>query len=727
MTRQPEHGVSAGARSGDRDRRDTTIDPRRGEALGEVLEHLERLLRAYAIYSPDHEIARRFKADFRDRLLQALAGGGEVCLEVKANSVLLGETVVFREDPDGSLFVFGLHRDGVRRLVLLPGLTAQEIDRLADALSADLQDPRNFDKDRVTLLREAELVGLRAVVAEVMGEDDPGDSEQTDQYRGLMNAIIDAATEAHLPAGYEARLNEKVVRVASQALAEITPEQIATTLSMADDTGSVDAFSDEEYRRRCVALQQQYENPTAMLRKFTEVLFRGLARSGPDNPAPLTTFDLLSQSLVKSGRYADLLEIASLLLSLRQGPHAGAAATADLLLRTLLKAERLASLVKVLDSDVDRASVGRLLQLLPADRWPELVTSALGLSAEGRESIVELLAGWARADLRALAGLLSSSGEPESKLLIQAMQRVGSERALAALAPLRHHHSPNIRFELLRATRACASPAIRNARLGLLADENTKVRAEAEACLLLNRDPELLRWLERRLRSGELDEASLVEKRRVCELLGSRGGGREAELLRMLLERGSGTLARRHLAETAAAAAHGLAVTGDRAHLALLEREASRRLGNRALRNACREALERLRSIIARPDTAGAAALASSSEPGTLQASSAEPTTTPSAPPLEPEPAAGGSAAAPQRAPAVAAERSAPAPAPAPADGFERAPAAAAAKTGEVDDLLKSFLKETEDNKDDSKDNSKDPAVDDLLRGYLADSEREPR
>lgn len=574
-------------------------DPREAERvtlLREAMRTMEKTLRAFSIYAEGHEIIKGFLKELTHLLSSLVEEHGDTWIEVKATALHYGEHEVYREEPDGERFVFGLHRDGIRRLCLMPGLTGEEVARLARVIWIDLDSPQHFDSDRVTLLWDAELENVRYIVAEVLagGEEEGAD---LDRYKVMMNDIIASATNTALPPGYTAQRDEKLVRVSTHALADIAPEQIAQTLAIAGDTGSVDPYADKSEPLWILDLQTQYIDPTVLV-KFTEILFRGLARhAGEERPAPLATFELLFKALAKKERFADLLRIANLVRSAKESPRYGSPEAAERLFGCLLQGERILQMVRGLEQqEADHESIKGLLALAPPDRCADVVRAGAELvSDQGRNTIIDLLVEVAADRPETAADHLRSSSLTETWMAFQALIRVGTPAAIDALTTLRHNPAPNMRLELLRATEKSVSTAIRKARVALLQDDNSRVRAEAERCLARHGDPELIKWLYRRVNDGELLDCSFVEKRRVCELLATSGGPRDRQFLSELVQQGRKPFIRQRQLELCAAAAFGLAATGDLEYVDLLKKEASRRLTNRLIRNSCRQALVKLK------------------------------------------------------------------------------------------------------------------------------------
>lgn len=585
---------------------DAAEQRQRVELLEEAFQSLQRALRASTIYTDGHQVAQDFISVAGAHFSAVPDALGDTWIDVRARALTMGEAVVFEEDSASEGFVFRLHRDGVRRLCLLHGLEEQEIERLMRVLRADLNAPEHFDADMVTLLWDAELDNVRYIVAELLGERDD-DGEELEQYRDLMDEIIAAATTALLPEGEEARHDEALLRIASQAMSDVDPEQVAAALEAAELVGErrlkVADDADGAWLRR---LQAQREDPD-LLTKFTEVLYRGVVSSGQvEDPEALSTFDLLIQALVQQRRYTDLFNTLALVRALGQGAsRAGARAddgdelslAAQRMLACLEQPKRLESLVTSLQTPerIDQQALVAVLRMASADALPTLVRTGADLSGSARRVLIEVLAHRFAAAPARLGAHLQAPHRAEVELACTVLLQINTDEALEALEPLRRHADPALRMELLRATRRSRSQVVRRVRLALVSDEHPRVRAEAEQRLVEHRDPDLSRQLLRRIALGELKGCSFEEKQRVCVHIGAAGGEREVRTLRALVGERH-LVGRRDHKDLCAAAAFGLAATGDPAHEALLEQEAGRRITDRQVRRACHDALALLRA-----------------------------------------------------------------------------------------------------------------------------------
>jgi hypothetical protein len=573
----------------------TTTSQKEGEQpkavgmLEEAFRWMDKALRSLAMYTREHQVARSFETSTGQHLAAIPDQEGETWIEVRAKALLHGEREVYREDPEAEGFVFRMHRDGIRRLCLLPGLDLEEVGRLVQVFQADLDAPEHFDDDMVTLMWEAELDHVKTVVADLLTVL-PDDADLR-PCQDMMDRIIAAAMETRLEQGQTGGGGE-TIRMAKQAFGGLDPEEVAEVLTGVDGRGGPTPY--EEAEEQLAALREQLDAPGA-LERFAEILYRGVALDPAHAENARTTFDLLVQALIKTQRYAELLRLIELTATLGES-LAGTAGAAEKMLASLAHSGRVEALVDSLEAPETEAPVVLdILRRVPAEHLGDVVKAAARISDRDRRAqLTQVMAQLGAASPERFKPHLEAASPMEVRLALDALLAIGTEDALAALEPLRRHPSADMRITMLRLTQDLVSPALTQVRRAMLEDIYPRVRAEAERCLARLKDPELVKRLFRRLVDGTLRDQSPAEKRRVCAILGTAAGRHEHKLLQELVKRGR-VLSGRRQQELCVAAAHGLAATGDRKHLELLEQTAEKRLMARQVRDACREAAEALR------------------------------------------------------------------------------------------------------------------------------------
>ncbi|MBM4392879.1 MAG: hypothetical protein FJ090_17275, partial [Deltaproteobacteria bacterium] len=149
----------------------------RGTAANGVLLALSRAARSFLLYEPTNEAIRVFLENFRRANDNFLADYGELDLTVRPFELLhAGEVVYLERDRERSL-AFRLYRDGVRRIVLRPGLTWHELLKLLEVVSIRYVGVRQTEDDMVVLLWKAGFQNLSFDAVEGFIADSEDDDE----------------------------------------------------------------------------------------------------------------------------------------------------------------------------------------------------------------------------------------------------------------------------------------------------------------------------------------------------------------------------------------------------------------------------------------------------------------------------------------------------------------------------------------------------------------------
>jgi hypothetical protein len=160
----------------------------------EVLRALSKAARAFTLYDAKNVIMRRFLADYRAAVEAALAAHGALALTVGPWEFLLEKDVVYAEKDRERSLAFRLFRDGVRTLVLQPGLTWEEALQLLEIVSLRFAGARQQEDDVVTLLRKAAFqhLAFTAVEGFVPSEEhpEPGAPDEVEASQAGHRALI---------------------------------------------------------------------------------------------------------------------------------------------------------------------------------------------------------------------------------------------------------------------------------------------------------------------------------------------------------------------------------------------------------------------------------------------------------------------------------------------------------------------------------------------------------
>jgi hypothetical protein len=145
-----------------------------GKDANAALLALAHTARSFILYDAANERIRGFLQDLRAKVEHFLATHGEMHLELRPWDIVLGTEVVYSDKDRERSLAFRLYRDGVRRLVIRPGLEWNELITLIGILSVRYNGVRLQEDDVVTLLWGADFkhIEIGAVEGLVASEDD---------------------------------------------------------------------------------------------------------------------------------------------------------------------------------------------------------------------------------------------------------------------------------------------------------------------------------------------------------------------------------------------------------------------------------------------------------------------------------------------------------------------------------------------------------------------------
>ncbi|HVN31755.1 MAG TPA: hypothetical protein VMT45_07180 [Thermoanaerobaculaceae bacterium] len=203
-----------------------------GKAANAALLALAHTARSFILYDPANERIRGFLEDARAKFEGFLAQHGEMDLVFRPWDIVLGNEVVYSDKDRERSLAFRLYRDGVRSLVIRPGLEWSELITLIGILSVRYKGVRTQEDDVVTLLWRADFkhIEVAAVEGLVAGEDDAPDIQVPEGAKAaprsaLQAMAFDAPYRFDYPwPGHAERVKVEHRDVPASVLARITDE-----------------------------------------------------------------------------------------------------------------------------------------------------------------------------------------------------------------------------------------------------------------------------------------------------------------------------------------------------------------------------------------------------------------------------------------------------------------------------------------------------------------------
>jgi HEAT repeat protein len=144
---------------------------------------LARTLKTCRLYDAANPTVVRFREDLAGSLTGLIERRGSIRLDIGPRALTyLGHEVQGGRSSEENLAAV-LHRDGIRLLVLEPGIEAREVESLVDQLLR-VTGLSPGDEDLVTLLWDADLPHVAIETVPLEGEADGGGDEDQDEAQG---------------------------------------------------------------------------------------------------------------------------------------------------------------------------------------------------------------------------------------------------------------------------------------------------------------------------------------------------------------------------------------------------------------------------------------------------------------------------------------------------------------------------------------------------------------
>ena len=536
----------------------------------EMLRALSSAVRSYRLYSGDGPMLQRFVEALRDRVTELWGEFDQVRLEVAENAILWEGQRVFPTGETSGDLPFLFYKDGIRALILRPGLEA-DIEPLLSVI-ARAPGLREEEDDLVTLLWEENPAGLAYETVDLP---------------------VDASGIGGPAGGGPAGVAPESVRVsaaeASSGLAPVT-DDFQETLYFLDDedlrrldaevrrelerdlwhdvlTALLDRLEDGDEKRQlriATGLEEvlpsllaagDYERAAWLLDELSRVA----ARVPPLSPAVLARIREVFGQLARRETLEQLVQV------MEEPSRAGRGAGLDRLLAHF-PPQALAPLSRLLDS-VARPDIRRALS-----------AAAVRLATANRDQVIRLLS---NEDVVVVRGALHWVAEME----------IGA--AVNEVMALLSHPDAEVRSSAVEALVALRAALAGSALVRLLGDPQREVRVAAARALAALEHAPARDTLGAAITGRGIRAADRSEKIAFFEAFGRLAGADGVRLLDEMLN-SRGWLSRGEPSEIRACAAIGLAQVRHPAARAALEKAASdgdavvRSAVNRALRGEAR-------------------------------------------------------------------------------------------------------------------------------------------
>jgi hypothetical protein len=160
---------------------------------------LARAARSFVLYDAQNAVIRQLLEGWREKSRAALEAHGELPIDVRPFQLTLRGEVVYQDEDREKSLAFKLYRDGVRRLTLLPEATWEELLELLRIVALRYTAIRQQEEDAVTLLRAANLGGVRLVAVEGLAPDEERPEAEAGGVKGPVGVRAPASWDTPLP------------------------------------------------------------------------------------------------------------------------------------------------------------------------------------------------------------------------------------------------------------------------------------------------------------------------------------------------------------------------------------------------------------------------------------------------------------------------------------------------------------------------------------------------
>jgi hypothetical protein len=568
----------------------------------EVFTELEKLLKNVGLYGQSHQSIDRFRQRFLQAITGLLADREQVEIKVGPYDFLICEQSVYQNQTPEKNFVYRFFQDGIRALRFEQGIEPEEMDAFVDILLTNWEDPALFEDDAVTLLWQRDFRHIRYKVIESFSEEvERTGGEYT--VDGVIDRVRQGADESVGIAGPSLTPDpDDIVFTGDDALGGrgggqkgrgVLGKALLTEADLAAFQEHPFAMDELEF----ATLKQVHEaSQRETLEKFIEILFKVcLAEQNLAERERLTGyFGRIAGLLLEGGRVLDLKRVLLKLRSLT-GPDG------ELILENIefinaiferwSTPELVAELMRFFDDPrfEHPGAILEICRLLNPSASVHMAREAGRInSSDRRQALFEMLGDLIGGHIKEVGRLLQSVNQAHAHDLLRILRRFDHPDVQSAISAALANPDAAVRLEALSAIPVERAHVHLRFIQAALSDSSKVVRSKALHLLAQMRRPEVHSYLMQRLREKDFAQLELDEKRKYFAVAALSGDPTEyfMELLtsRGLFKRGASD-------DLRACAAVGLGVRMHREAIPHLQNEATKRLGNDIVREACTWAL----------------------------------------------------------------------------------------------------------------------------------------
>ena len=560
------------------------------------LNDVVKAIKGFRVYADNNEMLLKFVEHAFMGLEFLLGRDPELTLTIREDRILYGREVVHVSTDRTEGLPFLLYRNAFRRIVLVKGMTRDELVGLMRAISTDYSAYDHFGEDLVTALWRLQLPHVRYLTIDALSRfrnetNDEQEREEIERIQADIENIVAAiyktgAADDDLVAGVS------ISREDLEALREIRAED-PEDLELLDHATERAITDVPESQLQRVSTELGEENRDELTRRildiFVQILFRETSTEHSTN-----IIDLIQQlfdAMVLARRYSDATDLAQ---RLRRHADAGDSMQEMHVARHLLglfaTESRVFPVLSTLNEQnyaVSASELFEFLRSLGSSVSPLLVRALDSMTSPAhRRAICELIVELGVPSLRDLAEVSGSA----KWFVVRDILGLAQQYGLADIGPLvangLNHEHPKVRQTAVGMLRGYGRGAADHAIASRMNDEDIDVRLTAYRVAAARRSRDVLPVLEGIIGSDKLAQREVRELRLMMAAYAAIAGTSGIALLSRILN--AGIIASLTNTDVQVAAAYALASIGPEATSAL--QRGSRTL-NPKVREACKRAL----------------------------------------------------------------------------------------------------------------------------------------
>jgi hypothetical protein len=571
----------------------TTEDPEI-TSVKRVLKLLDKTAKSNRTYGSTNPVALKFSQQLFEELSTHLSQYSKLTFLVQRSALTCKDQVVYQPEHEGGSesIAFKLYGDGVRELVLLQGLTQEDLGFFLDSLWSGV-DPTNDDDDIVTRLWSKNLSALTIVTAEEVAKaSGSGDSSLLlDQGRTSSDSSLRELLDRELARGKKAAGTRQTADVGSSGQGgqprtrfksnvigyEVTEEELAALAKEISAESQRDATL--HILDMATAILASERSPQLLTRLFS-------------------LWDHVVDALVREGKWTVLESVLSVLHeteAVRPDLHEDHKRQLASLFDQLGRPERLKAIELYLNRarDANTEGLSTILFLLKTDAIPGLCSLLAALEFPPHQAVIsDALVSLAKNHPEPLLKSLSDRRPAYVKNLLAIFMKWNDPRYVEAIEKLVRYPDGQVRKDVIKAMSVFRPNGSGAKLLAFVTDVDESVRLAALKVLISGQYTVSFSAWSSLVSSDEFMDRTLSEKRAVYQAVRTTCGDEAIVHWEQLLSEWHWTN-RKKKEELEVLAAEALGKLATPKAVAVLE--LGQKKGGAAVRHACAMALAHIR------------------------------------------------------------------------------------------------------------------------------------